>query len=306
MEREGGSLVSIGKRSDYLREEDIELVISPSKTTNLSYYREESMIERLIRATKIALNIEKGRHLTVFDDDTFLVSYPRSGNTWTRFLIASLSNRLSATTFISIGSIIPDIHDCTNRRLKHLSRPRILKSHEYFDPRYKKVIYIIRDPRDVSVSYYHHWIKFYGLPDDYPVDSFVARFIRGDLDAFGSWGENVGSWLGARQSDENFLLVRYEDLLQSTQGELEKIAAFLSWNVSQSDIHKAIAFCSADNMRKLERNESRAVPFLRKSRMDKSFVRTARAGGWKSELSPQAARLIESAWGKLLATFHYL
>ena len=31
-----------------------------------------------------------GRDLAVYADDTFVVSYPRSGNTWTRFLVANL------------------------------------------------------------------------------------------------------------------------------------------------------------------------------------------------------------------------
>ena len=51
--------------------------------------------------------------------------------------------------------IIPDIYKNTEKDLKVIKRPRVLKSHEYYDPRQKKLIYLVRDPRDVVISYYH-------------------------------------------------------------------------------------------------------------------------------------------------------
>ena len=49
-----------------------------------------------------------GRNFPVFPDDTFLVSYPRSGNTWTRFLIANLISHDEPVTFANIEKKIPD------------------------------------------------------------------------------------------------------------------------------------------------------------------------------------------------------
>src|SRR5437016_13287787 len=100
-----------------------------------------------------------GRNLTVFDDDVFIVSYPRSGNTWTRFLIGNLLYQDDPVTFSNIERRIPEIYFNPDHVLRRLSRPRILKSHECFQPRYKRIIYIVRDPRDVCVSIcYHHVI----------------------------------------------------------------------------------------------------------------------------------------------------
>jgi len=48
------------------------------------------------------------------------------------------------------------------------SAARIIKSHEYFDPRSKKVIYIVRDPRDVALSYYDFSRKYRQIDDSYP------------------------------------------------------------------------------------------------------------------------------------------
>src|SRR5437764_14210828 len=84
---------------------------------------------------------EAGRQLTVLPDDVYLVSYPRSGNTWTRFLIANLLDHENPPSFADIEARIPAINLWPDKFLLRLPRPRILKSHEYFDPRYPRVIY---------------------------------------------------------------------------------------------------------------------------------------------------------------------
>src|ERR1700745_392531 len=126
--------------------------------------------------------IPAGRRLTVFPDDVFLVSYPRSGNTWTRFLIGNLLNPDEPVSFTNIETRVPEIYFNPDRILRHLPRPRLLKSHECFQPLYKCVIYITRDPRDVAVSFYHHHIKAGNLPDNYPLDDYVPRFVQGEFD----------------------------------------------------------------------------------------------------------------------------
>ena len=126
-----------------------------------------------------------GRNFPVFPDDVFIVSYPRSGNTWTRFLIANLIYPEEAITFANMEWKIPDVYKNTRRQLLRTPRPRILKSHEYFDPRYKKVIYIVRDPRDVALSYYHFARKYRKVEDGYPLERYISRFIAGEVDEYG-------------------------------------------------------------------------------------------------------------------------
>src|ERR1700679_2893267 len=132
------------------------------------------MTARLTAALYRALELNRpGPELVIFDDDVFLVSFPKSGNTWTRFLVANLVFPEQRADFGNIHDLVPDPGATTKRRLHNMPRPRIIKSHECFDPRYPRVIYIVRDPRDVAVSQYHYHRKCKRIDDDYPMAKFV-------------------------------------------------------------------------------------------------------------------------------------
>jgi hypothetical protein len=65
---------------------------------------------------KYLLGTDKAeRNFRVYPDDTFLVSYPRSGNTWTRFLIANLAYPHESVSFLNIERLIPDTASQSNR-----------------------------------------------------------------------------------------------------------------------------------------------------------------------------------------------
>lgn len=245
-----------------------------------------------------------GRRLSVRQDDVFIVSYPKSGNTWTRFLIANLLCGEGAS-FSNIETLVPDIYGHSDKRLLALPSPRYFKSHESFDPRYKKVILIVRDPRDVAVSYFHYLKKFRLVSDDMDIEHFVVPFIRGKFDDFGSWGENVGSWLGARGGDESLLILRYEDMLADAKGALVTIAKFIGLAVDDDKLDMAVKNSSFESMRELEQTQ-KPWRALRHARQDILFMRSGQAGGWKNVLSDNAAALIEERWRTLMERFGYI
>ena len=264
------------------------------------------MLKRIITGTKRAFGLKPpGRNLTVFPDDAFLVSYPKSGNTWARFLIANLLRPLEKVGFSNIHAIIPGIDVVPHREMLRVPRPRIIKSHQYFDMRYRRVIYIVRDPRDVALSEYHAQRKSKRIGDQSPIEEFVRRFVAGESCDYGSWGEHAASWLATRYGQPGFLLVRYEDMLQDTARELSRMAGFLGLHPTAELVEQAVARSRADNMRKLEKSQAALFNATKDTRQDILFVRSAKAGGWHSELPESSILQIEQAWGHVIRWLGY-
>jgi hypothetical protein len=239
-------------------------------------------------------------------------------------------------TFANVERKVPDIYAESKMTLKKTPRPRLIKSHECFDPRYRRVIYIVRDPRDVGLSAYHYDRKGRNIPDEFPLDTYIStRFMKTDeyfgtwgehagswlvnsqnifqisrlnngfMGTIGSWGENVMSWLGARGHDREFLLVRYEDLLEDTHREMTRISEFMGLRISAVQIARAVELSSAENMRKLEAAQSNQWVTTKQSRKDIPFVRSAKAGQWQQALPSISVAEIESAWGPVMKLLGY-
>jgi hypothetical protein len=244
------------------------------------------------------------RGLTVLPTDVFLVSYPRSGNTWLRFLLANALRPDPPATFATFGEVVPDIYDETDAQLLRRPSPRVLKSHEPYDARYRRVVYLVRHPADVAVSYYHYLIKMRQIPPGYDFARFVDSFVRGRLDDFGTWGDHVTRWLDAR-GDSGFVLLRYEDVLEAPAGALRAGLELVGVEVDDDAVAQAVARSTAEELRRLERETATALPTFRRSRLEDPFIRKARAGTAAEELAPELVSQIVEAWPDALARVGY-
>ena len=255
----------------------------------------------------VLLQKPAGPSVTVMPNDIFLAGYFRSGGTWSLFIFGNYIWQDREVSFATLDELVPSIYVFPDRVLRR--KPRILKSHEYFDPRYPRTIYIVRDPRDVAVSFYYYNQKVRAFPDGYSMDDFVKRFVACDTIEYanrvGSWEENVMSWVRMREGKPNFCLVRYEDLLSDPATELRKVSPMLNIEPTPERIERAIRLSSASHMKTLEKTQWDKWVTTKDTRQDIPFVREAKSGGWKSELSEASVRIIEEAWGESMQELGY-
>ena len=145
------------------------------------------------------------------------------------------------------------------------------------------------------------------IEDQYPLDRYVDDFVCVRLLSadWGTWRENVASWVYTRGQRKEFLLVRYEDLLDDTVGELARVAHFLAADGSDANLRRAVELSSAERMRKLEKQEHENWVATKNRRQDIPFVGKAKSGAWKTALPPTCVQQIESAWGDVMTHLGY-
>jgi len=249
-------------------------------------------------------NRKIGRMTEIYSDDIMIVSYPKSGNTWMRFLLGNILYK--KFDFTNMEKLIPDLYVVNNGQLKTYKRPRIIKSHEYFDPRYKKVIYIVRDPRSVAVSYFYFLKKIKIISDDLQFADYLDNFLNGKYDSFATWSENVESWICAKSSrPDEFLLIKYEDLKLNTFKEMQKILSFLNIKKEPDAIKKAISKSSFSSMKKNEKENFGKIKVFKNSNKDIPFVRAGNINEWQKYFDENLTKKIINHFGKTMKKLGY-
>ena len=242
--------------------------------------------------------------LTVLKDDTFIVSYPKSGNTWLRFLLGTAIKQIKVDWF-NVDTIVPDIYRLPDKNLLEINRPRLLKSHHSYDARYPKVIYIVRNPVDVCVSYYYFKLKFIKRNNNLNFTDYFENFLDGNLDDFGSWSYNVSSWVKSNHNkEERILFCRYEDMISDTEAELSKVLKFMEINVPNSFLKDSISWCSRDNMAKLEKRDSMS-PLFKNTDKNINFVSCKNDHKKRVMLTGEQKQKIYSKFSDMMKYFNY-
>ncbi|TND09664.1 MAG: sulfotransferase [Bacteroidetes bacterium] len=233
----------------------------------------------------------------VYPDDTFIVSFPKSGNTWMRFLLANMLRPEGKWNFRNIDSIVPDVYSARDA-VNALARPRFVKAHHAWYNDYPKTIYIVRDYRDVLVSYYHYQVALKAWTGSFP--GFIAK--ADTLHDFGSWKEHVEHALDfAEKNPERLLFLRYEDLLEKPEEIIREVAAFcgITLSIPAAEI---ITRCDFSALQDQEKKHGSA--FMDKS--EKQFFREGKSGNWRQYFNDEDHALIMRTYGNLLKKLGYV
>ena len=237
----------------------------------------------------------------VKDVDAFLVSYPKSGRTWLRYLLSIYLAKVYAvpvkldlaTTF----QVLPNFDLDRGRGLPVFASsgndaklPLIAVSHRKYEQRFfaqKPVIMLVRDPRDVVVSAYFHQTqhkkRFSGTIPEFLVDDEFG--IKSIIDYHNGWAEGLGH--------SPALVISYEDLSKNTDATVRQILAFLKIPLNEEYLRDAIAGAAFDRMKQVEKAKPIPGHAYNADNADSSRVRKGKVGGYQDNLSPADVQKIE-------------
>ena len=269
----------------------------------------------------------------------WLASYPKSGNTWTRVFLANYlvggetPVPINQVHRVGIGDAIARTYQMVDKgrydpseRQRHLAlREKVLKgiANNRADinlvkthnengkafgvplilSRYTRAaVYIVRDPRDVAISYARH----YGLTPDKAAealsrpDNSLSADAKNVAQYLGIWSRHVRNWVNARQFPVHTM--RYEDMQADPHAAFTALLEFLTIPVEAEKVDRAVRFSSFDELRAQED----AKGFIERSDNSEKFFHSGTSGQWEGVLSDAALETLYRANRDVMEKFGYL
>ncbi len=233
-------------------------------------------------------------------NDVFLVSYPKSGNSWLRFIVSNYLNKgAGIVDFHSVHDLFPEFE--THLSDNYFRDVRFFKSHSGYNNSFRKVIYLVRDPRDVSVSYFYYSKKIKYIDKNMSFNDFLELFLKGDV-PYGRWDSHVNGWLKNRNNLDDFLFIKYEDMLEEPFKLSKSVLEFAGFDVDSIRLEEAIENSSFSKLSMLEKNNQQTNKYLSNTDHSIPFIRKGIAGDYKRFFSEK----MEADLLKRIATFGYI
>ena len=269
-------------------------------------------------------------------------SYPKSGNTWIRAIIASLiyseDGIFNFNLLKKVGQfprryhfkeLTDDFTDLNNlskywitaqEKINSDGKLRIFKTHNGNynfsgnDFTNKKntlgVIYIVRDPRNIISSLSNHYQHDFKFSTDFLLNekSFLSNkdpnFISDEniITLLGSWKNHYNSWKVA----SNLLLIRYEDLILDVKSQVNRLSNFLKkfayFYTNEIKINNIIETTSFELLKKKEENEG----FEEAVNSKIKFFNSGPKSNWKNIVDEKLIHKIEKSFEKEMKELNYL
>jgi aryl sulfotransferase len=260
----------------------------------------------------------------------WIASYPKSGNTWVRFLACNLVYGLQDSA-AGLNRLAPDIHELSAipaapTALTFVKTHFPLSSALPLATNTAAAIYVVRDPADVMLSNFHYHQRSgtgqcggTGIePSAHVLGQYVDEYLaaRGDprwiRSQMGTWDEHVRSWLDGSQPFP-VLALRYEDLLADGLGGAQKLCTFLGLSRTPHEIEQAVAGASFRRMQEIEEADIRTQsvgifykPYLQSSIGNgRRFMRSGRSGEAARVLTPEQRQRVATMFGPLTHELGY-
>ena len=274
----------------------------------------------------------------------WLASYPKSGNTWLRLFLKSYFSKPESE--LNINKFATDNFKCDSfpnlsllekLNVDYLKFEEIVKnwsSMQNFINLHNKInyvkthnalctvgpfkftdksqtagaVYLIRDPRDVAVSYSHHL----GKSIDETINIMNAEFNfefpdskRGKFKSslIGKWSVHYESWRTFNSGE--VLVIKYEDMVNKTTETFSQILHYLSkiqgFKIDTKKLQYSIEQTNFQTLSNLEKKQG-----FREKGEGKFFFRKGEIGDWKRVLTKKQTHKIENAFSKEMVNLGYL
>lgn len=220
------------------------------------------------------------------DDDVMICVYPKSGTHWAYEILSMLLSQKAerVETFKQSGML----DFISQEQFNSMPSPRVLNTHSLFSQlpvdfrnRKCKIVHIIRNPKDVAVSFFHHHVGLKPYEFDGNWESYLPRFMKGDVD-YNSWFDYTNDWEKTiiDNPDYPIHIMYYEDMVENIHAEIFKLANFLEvcTHSTLDFINSVASLCTIDKMRK-EKASTAAFYWKEDSA---GVYRKGIVGDWKS------------------------
>ncbi|XP_065352500.1 luciferin sulfotransferase-like [Cloeon dipterum] len=263
------------------------------------------------------------REFEVYPDDTWILTFPKCGTTWTQEMVWLINSRLDFAKakelslferfpFIEASALAPDFIECISggtrcdirgriTDVKNMQRPRFIKSHFplKFLPtqlwtKKPKIIYVAREVKDVIVSYYYHNKIFDGYKAN--LETFCRAFMKDEILYCPFWGHITEFW--KHRHELGLLWINYEDMQKNLAEVARKVADYFGKSFTEEEVQ---LLCHHLSFKEMKANKSingdEVVKLLRSKKIcsdgDYGFIRKGKSGSWKEEISAELAKEVD-------------
>ena len=227
-------------------------------------------------------------------EDIILTSYEKSGSTWIRFFLCNIISECEwdgrTVDFHTLDSTMPELGVSNLMQpWPHVAIPRIVKTHKRCWPIFHKhkSILLIRDPRDVMVSFYH-MRKAYAKS---PFRGTFSQFLRHPEYGLKRWFAHYRSWKA-----HCTVLVEYEKLREDGVQKFKQMLSSLEIVVPSHVVLKAAEKARFDEVRMIEKKFGLSNAELFNTNY--TFTRQGESGTWRECFSADDVAYFESCRDK--------